>query len=52
MRRWNVRWILLNDERQDADVLAEIATPDAEVGRGEGLVLLGAERWLAARAPK
>jgi hypothetical protein len=50
INKYNVKYIILEPDRLDRQVADALLDPEAVVGRTEGMVLLDADRWLAARA--
>jgi len=49
VRKYNARWIVLDRSGLDETVYKELVRPSAIVGRTDLLVLMDAQKWLAAR---
>jgi hypothetical protein len=52
VRRYKARWIMLNTEVLSEKTLQQLLESSAVVGRDETLILMDAEKWMAARESK
>jgi hypothetical protein len=50
MRYYHVKYIIIEPDLLDGRVVEALLDPTAVVRRTKGMVLLDADRWLAARA--
>jgi hypothetical protein len=52
VRRYRARWIMLNEEVLSEKTLQQLLESSAVVGRDQTLILMDADKWMAARESK